>query len=355
MQIDHQRLRAVCRAIVAATGSTGEEPDIVANHLVEANLKGHDSHGLGMLPRYVGLFNRGLLTPNQTVEIVADAPPILHVDGRHGYGQAVARQAMLLAVDRARAGGACILSLRNCNHIGRVGTYGEMAVDAGLASLHFVNATGHVPRVAPYGGSDARLPTNPMVIAIPTADDKRPFVLDMATAAIAMGKVRVAKNKGETVEGDLLLDPQGRPTTDPNVMFRRPIGALRAFGLHKGYGISLACELLAGAFSGGGTIQPERQAPDTIVNNMFALVFDPARLADPGWSKPEIDKVVAYVTGSPPADPSAPVLIAGDPERAMHAERTAKGVPVDPTTWEEILAAGETLGLARGDIERMAA
>lgn len=355
MKIDHERLRAVCRAIVAATGSTGTEPDIVADHLVEANLKGHDSHGVGMIPRYIGLYNRGLLKPNQTIDIVADAPPMLHVDGRHGYGQAVARQAMLRAVERAGTGGACILSLRNCNHIGRVGTYGEMAVEAGLASLHFVNATGHVPRVAPYGGSDARLPTNPITIAIPTADPDRPFVLDMATAAIAMGKVRVAKNKGETVAGNLLLDPQGRATDDPNVMFRRPIGALRAFGLHKGYGISLACEILAGAFSGGGTIQPERQAPDTIVNNMFALVFDPARLADPGWSKPEIGKLVEYVTGSPPADPAEPVLIAGDPERATRAERIADGIPIDPTTWEEVLAAGESLGLARGDIDRLAA
>ncbi|MFP6756731.1 MAG: Ldh family oxidoreductase, partial [Alphaproteobacteria bacterium] len=180
-------MRVILAAMCAAGGSDADEAAIVADHLVEANLKGHDSHGIGMMPRYAGLLPRGMLKANTHAEIVVDTPPMLLVDGGHGYGQVVAMEATALAIARANDHGASILSLRNANHIGRVGTYGERCAAAGMISIHFVNAHGHAPRVAPFRGAEARLATNPFCCAIPTGDPAAPIILDMATATIAMG------------------------------------------------------------------------------------------------------------------------------------------------------------------------
>lgn len=354
MLFDHEGLRAVMTEICLQAGSEPDEAAIVADHLVEANLKGHDSHGVGMMPRYVGTLKSGILQTNQKLEVITDTPPILHVEGHQGFGHSIARQATDMAIERAKKNGAVIVSMRNANHIGRVGTYGERCAAAGLISVHFVNANGHVPRVAPFRGSDARMATNPICIAIPTSNPEEPFILDMATAAIAMGKVRVMKNKGEQVEPGLLVDNKGQPTTDPNVMFQSPIGALAAMGLHKGYGLSLVCELLAGALSGGGTMRPENQTKHTTCNNMLMIVIDPSRFADIAVLQEEVDAMLTYATASPAANPDEPVLFAGEPERVKRADRLANGIEVDDRTWEEILDAGEKVGLGRNRLMALA-
>src|SRR5207249_534949 len=145
----------------------------------------------------------------------------------------------------------------------------------------------------------------------------------------------------------LLIDSAGKPTRDPNVMYDTPIGALRTFGGHKGYALAVMTELLAGALSGGPTIQPGNERRGGTVNNMFSVLVDPARLAGVDWLRREIDGFVDYVKASPPGDPEAPVLVPGEPERMAREERSRTGIDVDATTWEEILAAAEKVGLAR--------
>jgi uncharacterized oxidoreductase len=169
----------------------------------------------------------------------------------------------------------------------------------------------------------------------------------MATSAIAMGKVRVAKNEQHLVPEGILIDAKGQPTRDPNVMYQEPSGALRTFGGHKGYALAVVTELLAGALSGGPTIQPGNPRKGGTINNMFAVVLDPARLAGVDWLRREIDGFVDYLKGSPPTDPAAPVLVPGEPERLARAERSRTGIEVDPITWEEILQAGEAVGVSR--------
>jgi uncharacterized oxidoreductase len=169
----------------------------------------------------------------------------------------------------------------------------------------------------------------------------------MATSAVAMGKIRVAKNEGKQVPEGYLIDPQGRPTRDPNVMYQEPHGALRPFGGHKGYALAVVTELLAGALSGGPTIQPGNVRRHGVINNMFTVLVDPARLAGVDWLRREIDGFIAHVKASPPADPGAPVLVPGEPEQIARKERERAGVVVDATTWEEILQAGEKLGVTR--------
>jgi hydroxycarboxylate dehydrogenase B len=353
MRLSGDRLRRVAGAILASGGSANPEAELVAEHLVQANLAGHDSHGVGMIPAYVRHLQGGLVVPNTRVKLVKDDGAILMFDGCRGYGRCVAGEAMAAAIARCRQTGVVALTLANAHHIGRVGAYGELASGAGLVSLHFVNVADHRGLVAPFRGSDARFSTNPVCIALPATDRQPPIVLDMATSAIAMGKVRVARNEGKTVGEGILIDPAGQPSRDPNVMYGEPRGALRPFGGHKGYALAVVTELLAGALSGGPTIQPGNPRLGGTVNNMLAVLIDPARLAGADWLRREIDGFVDYVKASPPADPSAPVLVPGDPERMAGEERARAGIPVDANTWEEILAAAEKLGLSREKAEAL--
>ena len=187
----------------------------------------------------------------------------------------------------------------------------------GSLSLHFVNVTDQRPAVAPWRGRDGRFGTNPVCIALPGPAPDRPIIADMATSRIAMGKVRVARNKGEQIAAETLLDDDGEPTTDPHVMYRRPRGALLTFGEHKGYALAFICEMLAGAVTGSGTMRPERQDAESVTNGMLTIVIDPARIADQAWMADEIAAMADYITASPPRRPDEPVLIPGDPERAQ--------------------------------------
>jgi uncharacterized oxidoreductase len=256
---------------------------------------------------------------------------------------------MAAAIERCRDTGIVAMTLKNSHHIGRVGTYGEMATAAGMISLHFVNVTDHFAIVAPHRGADARFGTNPVCIAMPTGNPAEPIILDMATSKVAMGKLRVANNAGRRLPDGLVIDADGVPSNDPGVMFREPKGALLPFAEHKGYGLALMAELLSGTLSGGGTLQPANERLDGVINTMTAIVLDPARLGDVDWISSEVDAMAAYAKGSPPADPDLPVLVPGEPERLSRAERTAHGIPMDRETFDQLLVAGETLGLARAD------
>ncbi len=355
MQVPHERLRRLISEILQRGGSDAPEADLVAGHLVDANLAGHDSHGVGLIPAYVRHLEAGLVVPNTPAKMVKDEGAFLMFDGQRGYGRRVAGEAMAAAIERCRDTGVVVMTLANAHHIGRVGAYGEQASAAGLVSLHFVNVADHGGLVAPFRGSDSRFSTNPVCIAMPGTGSQPPLLLDMATSGVAMGKVLVAKRAGRRVPEGILVDPSGQPTTDPEVMFREPRGSLLPFGQHKGYGLAVLAELLAGGLSGGGTIQPENPRLGGVVNNMFGVIVDPARLAGVEWLRREIDGFVDYVKASPPADPAAPVLVPGDPERLARAERLRTGIPLDAATWEEMLAACEKVGLPRSEATALTA
>src|SRR6266581_7016729 len=219
--VESAKLTGIARRVFAAAGSAEPEAEIVADHLIEANLKGHDSHGVGMIPSYLRNLAAGKAATNQPGRVISDNGSIIVYDGERGWGQIVARNATQLGIERAKRDGVAVVALRNAHHIGRVGTYGEMCAASGLLSLHFVNITDQRPAVAPWRGGDARFGTNPLCIALPGPAPDRPIIADMATSRIAMGKVRVARNKGEQVTAGTLLDSDGQPTTDPQVMYRR--------------------------------------------------------------------------------------------------------------------------------------
>jgi uncharacterized oxidoreductase len=341
-----QDLQARVERILQAAGSQPDEARTVAANLVLANLSGHDSHGVGMVPRYVDAVLEGGLKPNTAARVALDAGALLGIDGQRGYGQVVGEQAMRLGIARARELGSCVLSLAHAHHLGRIGHFAEMAVDQGLVSIHFVNVLSR-PVVAPWNGGDGRFGTNPCCIGVPLPG-QAPFVLDFATSRVAQGKMRVAHNEGRQAEPGTLIDEDGRPTTDPGVVVvpqpRGGFGALMTFGEHKGYGLAIACELLGGALTGGGTWHRPADHARAVYNGMLTLLVDPGKLGTKNAFEQEALAFVEWLRQSPPAPDTDGVMLAGEPERQARAARSRDGIVVDDATWAEIQAAGAKVG-----------
>lgn len=346
-------LRALAYAIARAWGSADEEAAILAEHLLEANLAGHDSHGVGMLPTYVRVFREGCLVPNRELRTVADSGAVIVLDAGRGVGQRMAREAVARGIERARGLGAAVVALRDSCHIGRIGTYGEQAATAGMVGIFWVNVADHDPIVAPYGAAEARFGTNPFCAVVPGRPGE-PWValLDMATSTIAFGKARVARNKGLPVPEGTLIDREGRPTTDPGPMVDRFEGALTAFGAHKGSGLAVLCELLGAALIGGQTItDPMRHA---VVNSMLAILIDPERFAAAERGPAAVEAVARWIRAARPAPGIDRVRLPGEPERESRARRLAEGVPIDEKSLADILDAGVALGLERARLLALA-
>lgn len=346
-------LTAFAAAIFGAGGSEAREADLTAGNLVMANLSGHDSHGVGLIPQYVKILGQGGLRPNQHAKVTAKYGSLIMVDGCRGYGQVIAHETMKLGVSCARAHGLALTALRDSHHVGRIGQWAEECAAEGLVSIHFVNALSR-PLVAPFAGSDARFTTNPFCVGVPR-DKAPPVILDFATSKVALGKVRVAMQAEKEVAPGTLIDSRGYPTTDPHVMFEADLqgrlGAILPFGEHKGYGMALICEILAGALTGGDTLhEPGKYVG--VYNNMLSILIDPKRLGDVRF-RSEMEAFIAWVKASPPAPGHDHVRVAGEPELEMRARRAA-GVPIDVNTWADLQEAARRAGMGAGQVAHFA-
>ena len=347
-RIPADQLHTYIKAIWEKAGSTPREAELVADHLVAANLTGHDSHGVGMTPRYVASLADGELKLNLHAEVVKDAGAVLSVEGGKGFGQVVAFEAMERGIERAKRLGICAVGLRGAHHIGRIGHWAEQCARAGLVSFHFVNVAGD-PLVAPFGGVDRRIGTNPFCAAYPRPG-KPPLVLDFATSTVAYGKTRVAYNQGKAVPPGSLIDHEGVPTRDPKVMHEAPFGALTPFGGHKGFGLAAMCEIFAGALSGGFTThQSTLGTTSAIINCMLSVIVDPAAFDAPD-AQAEADAFIDWVKASPLAAGVPHIYEPGEPERMTRTQRETEGVPIDPATWAQIRDAALKVGMSDEEI-----
>ena len=350
--VQSDRLVAFVTEIFTAAGAEAEVARQVADHLVEANLKGHDSHGVGMTPTYVHNIRGGRLNVDAHARTLVDKGAVLLIDGQFGFGQVVGREATDLAVARVRDTGVVCAGVRNCHRLGRIGAYGERCGAAGLVSVHFVNVVGHPPQISPWGSGERRMTTNPFCAVAPQPGGP-PIVLDMATSAIALGKVRVAHMKGEAVDEGVLVDHEGRPTTNPAVMYEKPFGALGPFGKHKGYGLAVMCELLGGALAGTWTAQPGNERNDNVVNHMLMFVLDPAAFGGVEAFQGEVREMVAHLKSAAPSAGFDRVRVPGEPELESAAARRTNGVPIDGNSWKELLKAAAAAGLSEERVSEL--
>ncbi len=348
-RIPAERVTEFLTGLFHAAGASDAEARGIAENLVGANLAGHDSHGVVRAPRYLGNERDGVMRYGGVCETVIDGGAFLLLDGGFGFGQTVGRQATEIGVARAKRDGVAVVGLRRAGHLGRIGAWAEMACAEGLVSLHFVNVARSL-LVAPFGGAERRFSTAPVTIGVPNpgGDD---FLLDFATSTVAEGKILVAKAKGVPAPEGALIDGAGRPTRDTDALYgptpegavpnpRLGEGALTAMGAHKGSGLALACELLAGAITGSGTAGPG----DGAYNGMLSIYADPNRFDDGhGWAG-AVSAYVDFIRGTRPADPAQPVMIPGDPERKARAERGRLGLPLPEATIAALEAAAKEVG-----------
>lgn len=354
MLIAAEPLRAFVAEIFAAAGTSSAEGARIARHLVEANLTGHDSHGVVRVPRYVQWLKEGFVVADQTPSIERETPVSAVVDGRFGFGQTVTPIAVRLGIDKAKAAGLAAIALKNSGHLGRVGDWAEMAAAEGMISIHFVNVRGSL-LVAPFGGVDRRLSTAPFAIGVPLPG-RAPIILDFATSLVAEGKVLVASKGGKPIPQDALIRPDGSLSGDPATLYgdlaaaeRNPEngeGAIRAFGLHKGSGLAFLCEILAGALTGNGTCGPREGGRARITNGMLSFYLRPDLIDQPDSFHERAERYIAFYTSSRPAAPGGEVLIPGEAEARTRAERSARGIPLPQETWAGIIATARAVGLA---------
>lgn len=346
------KLEAVCADIFARVGCSDEEASRVARSLVGANLAGHDSHGVVRVPRYVGWVRSGDIRPDQTVAVLVDTPALAVVDGRYGFGQTIAPQAVRIGVEKAKAGGLSAVALRDSGHVGRVGEWAEMAAAERLISIHFVNASGSV-LVAPFGGAERRLSTAPFCVGVPR-ENAEPAILDFATSVVAEGKVLVASRGGKPLPDGALIGADGALSSDPAELYgactpqgprdyRKGSGAIRAFGEHKGSGLALMCELLGGSLTGAGATSADR---GRFANGMFSIYVDPARVDPEHVFDSDVARYIAWFKSARPARGADEVLIPGEPERARRAERSATGLPLPEAVWGSIVETAQDVGAA---------
>jgi uncharacterized oxidoreductase len=342
MNIPHDRLLSLIAAIFEAAGCQADEAQRIAGHLVEANLVGHDSHGVIRVPPYVQWLRAGKVLANRSIEVVFENDAIAVVDGQFGFGQSIGEQAMRLGIAKCARHGVAVIALRNSGHLGRIGDWPLQAAQAGKLSLHFVNTTGAGILVAPFGGTQRRLSANPIAAGVPIAG-RSPMLLDISACTIAEGKIRVALNKGVAVPDNCIIDAQGKPTTDPKVFYADPPGAILSIAGHKGYGLAMLCEVLAGALTGGGCSNPKNA--DRVINGMLSIFLDPTVFQADAVFTAEIERFIAWVKSSAKTSPDGDILMPGEIEERTKVQRLRAGIEIDATTWSQILDTAKLVGL----------
>jgi hydroxycarboxylate dehydrogenase B len=326
------RLEALATRIFAALGVPQGDASWVAQLLVRANLRGHDSHGVIRVPQYVGSIRKGETNPRPAMQVLADTPTTAVVDGDLGLGQVVARRAVEVALDKAARGGLAAVGIRRSNHIGRLADYAELAAERGFVGLVWTNAP-TAQSVVPYGGISRRLSTNPLAVAVPGPGGSVAISVDMATSIVAEGKVRVKRNRKEPLPDGWAIDPAGRTVTDSEAFYGPPRAGLLPAGGHKGTALGLVVEVLGGILSGEGAIG-ERAGP--VHNGTFLLLIEVARFLPLVDFTGQVTDLVQWVKSSAVAPGVAEVLIPGEPEARSEAHRRARGIPVEAETWRQI-------------------
>ena len=338
---DTEFLTRTTADIFAAAGMRPDEAAVVGSLLVEANCAGHDSHGVIRIPQYLGQIEAGDIAPDAEIEVVRETAVLAVLDAHWGFGQVAMSKGVELGLAKARAAGMAAIAVHRANHVGRLGSYVEDIARQNMVAQLFVNGA-PTCRMAPWGGREARHGTNPIAIGFPSRTGE-PVVLDMTTSAVAEGKVRVARNRGDSVPDGWLIDADGNPTNDPNSLYAEPPGTILPLGGslgHKGYGLNIAVELLAGALGGAGCLGKDRQ----FRNGALLVLLDVEQLVGLDAYYEEADDYIAFVRSAATAPGFDSILMPGEIELKVKKQRMAEGVFVEDETWGQIVASAEQVG-----------
>jgi uncharacterized oxidoreductase len=338
--IDSGRLESTATRIFEGLGAPPSDAAWIARLLVLANLRGHDSHGVIRIPQYAEGVKTGGIDPKSPVTVTAETPVTARLDGGRGFGQVVARRGTEMAIAKAKASGLAAVGLSRTTHVGRLADYAEMAARQGLVGMLWVNAV-HGLNVAPWGGAARRLGTNPHAIGIPGQDGPA-MVLDFATSVVAEGKMRVKKNRKQQAPPGWFIDAEGKPGTDPEMFYGNPPGSLLTADEHKGYGLSLAVELLGGILSGTGAASP---GPGVFANGTLMICLDVERFMPLPEFRKQVATFFAWVKTAPHVPGGGEILIPGEPEARLEAERRRDGIPIEDETWRQIQTLAAELGV----------
>jgi len=342
-----QQLKEIALSIFESAGVPDDEAETVSQALINANLAGHDSHGVIRIPQYIDMLLKGMIKPGCGIEVLCETPTTAVIDGKWGFGQVVASKAMKTAIDKAKANYLGAVAARRCNHVGRIGDYAEMAAYEGMIGMVTVNNHGAGLLVAPWGGKERRLSTNPISFAIPRGEGE-PILLDITTSVAAEGKVRVKRNRGERLPEGWIIDHEGRPSTDPNDLYGsedKPPGALLPMGGqvgYKGFGLSVIVDVLSGALSGAGC---SGTPGSRLGNSILALAINIEGFRPIGDFKSEVDRFVRFIKSCPLAPGFDEILMPGEIENRTKAKRLRDGIFVDEVTWGQIIEAARKVGV----------
>ncbi len=338
-------LTRFAEAIFLALNVPAEEARQVAMSLVTANLCGHDSHGVIRVMQYSDAIRNGAMKPGAPFQVVKETAGVLVVDGNWGIGQVQAHRLLNRLTPRAQALGLAAGTLKNCGHIGRLGEYAEVAAQNKMAFFSSVNNHGLGRGVAPPGGVEPRIATNPICMGVPTKQDA--VVLDIGTSVVAEGKVRVNFNKGLPAPEGWLLDSQGKPTTDSSVLYRDPRGTILPLGSpsqgYKGFGLGLLLDMFVGGFSGAPCSYPG--APNLSANAVFFLLLDISQFAGEDHFLTQVTSLANAVKTTPRAEGVQEILLPGEPEKKSRAKREVEGIPLDDGTWKQLQELADKLSV----------
>ncbi|MBY0459148.1 MAG: Ldh family oxidoreductase [Gemmataceae bacterium] len=339
-------LTTFTKAVFEAAGVPAADAAVVARSLVDANLCGHDSHGVMRVPQYIDFLRKGTYKAGAPLTVMSETPAVVAADAGWGLGQVQAYRLLDKLMPKAKALGIAAGTLRNSGHTGRLGEYAEFAAKDNLALFAAVNSHGSGRRVAPPGGTEGRISTNPICLGAPTSSS--PVVMDFGTSAAAEGKVRAQFQKKEPAGEGWLIDSRGSPTTDPSVLYTEPRGSLVPFGgtqAYKGFGLGLLLDLLCGGLSGGACSNPAYPLAGQGNAAVFVL-FDPAHFGGTSHFLKETDGLTAYVRTCPTVPGVSAITLPGDPERQAKEKRLVEGIPVPDGTWDLIAKVAGELGVS---------
>jgi uncharacterized oxidoreductase len=339
--LDWRRLQSLATRIFTALGAPESDAAWVSSLLVKANLRGHDSHGVIRIPQYAAFVSSGWVNPRPSMVVTAETPVTARLDGGHGFGQVVARRGTEIAIAKAKSAGLSAVGIASASHVGRLADYAEMAAAEGLVGMLWVNAVFGL-NVAPWGGAERRLGTNPHAIAVPGPTGPA-MVLDFATSVVAEGKVRVKRNRRQRAPEGWFMDAQGRPSTDPEAFYAEPPGSLFPAAEHKGYGLGLAVEILGGILSGTGAAGP---GTGLFCNGTLIVCLDVERFLPLADFHRQVAALFEWTRSARLAPGANAILVPGEPEARLEAERRVQGIPIEDETWGQLEAVARGLGVA---------